>query len=396
MDNIQDACNNQVQEDSERTIKIKSTQSFNESNLMTLPFISLKRKKVYEIERNWERNGKEVGLKVVGTKQHGCPTIYELDVLMGLLKILSKSMDNKIVVSSTENNHQVTNMPKVINFTYKKLAKEMGLKGWGKSTKQRLESSIKCLTECTLYSTLSIRDNVLGEYIADFNGVESSRILKNYKSYNITNFKLMNKTLLDPNKVEEYQSVEIDDFFFNNMCNNYFKLYDYDKYKKLTKSIAKKLLLILTQWSHGYEKYINYSTLFDYIGVEITDKNSEYYYRREIKKAVDELVDIKFINSYILSDNGVNFVFNATRKLKEKGLDKYTTDIEVVTRLHEIGISYDDITKYVTNDTIQYISGLLRYVDSRISLGQVDDILKFTAKGLPVGSYDVSSYILVF
>lgn len=383
--------NEEIQED--RIISIKSSQSFNESNLMTLPFISLKREKVYEIERKWERNGKEVGLKVVGTKQHGCPTIYELDVLMGLLKILAKNMDNKIVVSNTNNVMKVTNMPKVINFTYKKLAKEMGLKGWGKSTKQRLEKSIKCLNECTIYSTLAIRDNQLGEYIVDFNGLESSRILKNYKSYNVNNFRLMNKDLLDPTKVEEYQSVEIDDFFFHNMCNNYFKLYDYDKYKKLTKSIAKKLLLILTQWSHGFEKYINYTTLYDYIGIEVTDKKSEYYYKREIKKALDELVEIKFINHYDLTSDGVNFVFNATRKIKARNLDKYTTDIEVVARLRELGVEYEDINKYVTEDTMQYIAGLLRYVDYRISMGNVDNPRKFIYGGLSFGSYDIQDFI---
>lgn len=378
----------------ERVISIKSSQSFNESNLMTLPFISLKREKVYEIERKWERNGKEVSLKVVGTKQHGCPTIYELDVLMGLLKILAKNMDNKLLVSSANDLVKVTNMPKVINFTYRKLAKEMGLKAWGSTIKQRLEKSIKCLNECTIYSTFAFRDNEIGEYVVDFNGLESSRILKNYKSYNISNFRMMNKKLLDPNKVEEYQSVEIDDFFFNNMCNNYFKLYDYDKYKKLTKSIAKKLLLILTQWSHGFEKYINYSTLYDYIGIDVIDKKSEYYYKREIKKALDELVEIKFINHYDLTSDGVNFVFNAHRKIKARNLDKYTTDIEIVAKLREHKIDYDDIRKYVTDDTMPYIAGLLRYVDYRLINNSIDDVHKFICKGLPVGSYDIQDFII--
>lgn len=382
-----------VAKTNEKTITIKSNQSFNESNLMTLPFISLKREKVYEIERKWDRNGQEVGLKVVGTNQHGCPTIYELDVLMALLKILSKSMDNKIVVLNENNSHQVTNMPKVINFTYRKLAKEMGLKGWGKATKQRLEKSIKCLNECTIYSTLSIRDGKLGEYIVDFDGLESSRILKNYKSYNVNNFRLMNKALLNPDEVEEYQSVEIDDFFFNNMCNNYFKLYDYDKYKKLKRSISKKLLLILTQWSHGYQKYINFTTLFDYIGIEVVDKKSEYYYKNEIKKSLNELVEIKFINTFEIRAEGVNFIFNTTRKIKANGLDKYTTDLEIIARLREIGVSYDDITLYMNDDTKQYIAGLLRYVDDRQSLGYVQDVLKFTIKGLPYQSYDVDDYI---
>lgn len=386
-----------------RIIKIKSNQSFNESNLMTLPFISLKREKVFEINRTWIRDGKEVGLKVKATDL-GCPTIYELDVIMALFRILARSMDNEIVVLSeketddenniTKDTKTVTNLKKVINFTYRGLAREIGLKGFGKSTKVRLEKSIRCLNECTIYSTLAIRDKELGEYIVDFNGLESSRIFKNYKSYSITNFKKADKTLLDPNKVEDYQSIEIDDFFFNNMCNNYFKIYDHDKYKQLTQSIAKKLLLILTQWSHGYEKNINMQTLYDHIGLEVNNKDDEYYYNKQLKKALDELVLVEFIQGYNINSSGVNFIFNATRKISAKGLDKYINDNEIVARLRAIGVEYEDITKYCRLDTMGYISALLRYIDYRHEKGYVKDIKKFTLKGLPFERYEVDDFMV--
>ena len=43
-------------------------------------------------------------------------------------------------------------------------------------------------------------------------------------------------------------------------------------------------------------------------------------------------------------------------------------------------------------DTLSYISAMLRYVDNRYEKGLVDDILKYTQKGLPYGKYEVSEY----
>lgn len=379
----------------EKVIQIKSSQSFNESSLMTLPFISLKRKKISKIERKWMRGNEEVGLTIKGTEDLGCPTIYELDVLMALFKILSRSMDNRIEIStevlSEENiSHTVTNMPKVINFTYRGLAKEMGLKGFGKATKNRLEKSIKCLTECTIYSSFAFRDAELGEYVADFKGEKSSRILTNYRSYEVSNFKRTGKKLLNPDEILDMQSVQIDDFFFNNMCNNYFKLYDYDKYKMLTKSIAKKLLLILTQWSHGFEKFISYQVLYDYIGI---DSNDYDYYKYQVRYAVEELLQINFIKAFEIRDDGINFIFNTTAKIKAQGLDKYCTDIEIVSRLRAIGVSYDDISKFCYTESMPYIAALLRYADYRIELGQINEPLKFVQAGLPLNRYNIDKFM---
>ena len=377
-----------------KTIVIKTNQSFNESNLMTLPIFSLKREKVSRIERIWKRGDEEVGLIVEGSATRGCPTIYELDVLMALFKIMSKTMNNKIEV--TEEN-KVTNMPKVINFTYRKLAKEMGFKKFGSSTKKRLENSIKCLTEATIYSNLSFRSQDEGKYITTFSGEESCRILKKYKSYSVTRQKRMKENLLSPKQIEEHQSVEIDSFFFDNLCNNYFKLYDYNKSMQLKKGISKKLLLILTQWSHGYEKYINMQTLYDYIGLDFDAtgdlKKQKFYYNKKIKEALDELIEVKFIQSYKFEVNkGVLLDFNATGKKLARGLDKYTNDNDVVGRLREIGVEYEDINKYCRLDTMEYISALLRYVDDKESKGEIKNIKNFVYKGLPYEKYDVEKY----
>lgn len=373
-----------------KVINIKPSQSFNESNLMTLPFISLKRKKEKILKRNWVRNGVDVELTVKGSVEFGCPTIYEMDVLMALFKIKLKNMNNTILVSS---DNKVENIDDRIHFTYKELAETMGLKGFGKTTKIRLENSIKCLVETTIYSKEAVRNQQIGKYVSSFGKESSSRIITSYQSYSMEIQKLEGKKLLNHKDIKENQSVKIDDFFFDNIVGNYFKLYDYDKYRALKNSVAKKMLLILTQWSHGYEKYLKLSTLYDYLGIELEDKKEEYYWHRRIKDSLEELKEVKFVQEYSVNeDESITLVFNTNMKNKSRNLNKYQTDAEVVCRLREIGIDYDDITKYCRLDTMSYVSALLRYVDDRSSKGQVEDIFKFTVKGLPYGRYDVADY----
>ena len=371
----------------EKLIKIKPFQGLNESNLMTLPFISLKRKKEPVLNRKWIKGEQEIGLRVVGGLK-GVPTMYDLDCLLALFRLLIKSMDNQYMLKDNK-----VDFPKKINFTYRKLAKEMGFKNFGSGIKQRLEDSIKTLNETTIYSSFAFRDQEEGKYIKTFKGEQSCRILCNFKSYSVEEQKVNGEKLASPKEIEERQSVEIDKFFYNNMCSNYFKLYDHEKYIQLTRNIAKKLLLILTQWSSSYEKYITISTLYDYVGIDIPDKKTEYYYNNEFKKALEELKQVKFIQDYDFKVNeGIIFIFNVTDKIKSKGLDKYTKDEEVVSRLREIGIEWDDITKFCRLDTVSYTSALLRYIDDRYSRGLIDDLLKYTQKGLPYGKYDVKDY----
>ena len=272
-----------------KTITIKSNQGFNENNLMCLPIFSIKRNRVGKIKRIWYRNNQEVELTIIGGAEYGVPNIKDMDVLLALFKLMTKHIDNKIIY---EDINKPQNIPKVINFTYRSLSKEMGLRGFGNKTKERLEKSIRTLTETTIYSNLSLRNQETGEYVIDFKGEESFRIIDKYKSYSISKRKKMKQNLLSPKEIEEVQSVEIGDFFYNNIMNNYFKLYDYNKYMLLNSGIAKKLLLILSTWSHGYEKYITLAKLYDYIGIEISNDKDVYYYNQKMKIALSELVDV--------------------------------------------------------------------------------------------------------
>ncbi|GCD12876.1 replication initiator protein A [Clostridium tagluense] len=374
-----------------KIIKFKLFQSFNESNLMVIPFVSLQRQKVKTIERSWETNGIKRGIKVVGSAESGCPTILEMDVLLGLFRILVKNVDFKYEYNKNTN---TVNLPRKINFTYQELAKELGYSIYGGSIKKKLEKSIKTLLETTIYSNFALRDVNEGEYITDFNGEESFRILKNYKSYSYSKKKKKCEKIGNSKEIKEQQSVDIDDFFFKNICNNYFNIYDYTKYVKLTKGISKKMFLLLSQWSHGYIKYLNYSTIYDYIGVDITLKQTQYYYNRIIKDSLDELKDIKFIDDYeVIISEGINFIFNINKLRISKGYDKYKSTEETIGRLQELGITFEEWTKYYRIDNEDYVKALLRYIDDKIKKGEVRDERQYTLTGLKYENYDVTKYM---
>ena len=387
MDNdIETSDTNELEVISKEVI-VKPNQGLNESNLMTLPFISLKRKKVPSLNRTWIKNNKEVGLKVVGGEQ-GCPTMYDLDVLLALFRLMLKNMDNRYELKDNK-----VDFSKKINFTYRKLAKEVGMTNFGSAIKKRLEQSIKTLNETTIYSTFAFRDQEQGKSVKTFKGESSCRILTNYKYYSVEERKFNDEKMANAKTIEEETSVEIDDFFFTNICNNYFKLYDHEKYIQLKSNIGKKLLLILTQWSHGAVKVLTMRTVYDYIGIDVDNDKDRNYYNNEIRKALKELKSIGFIQDYEFN-LGVNikFIFNVTLLNTSRFMDRYTTDNEIVGRLHEIGMDFEEITKFCRMDTMDYISALLRYVDYRCQLGMVDDVKKFTGKGLPYGRYQVDDF----
>ena len=361
---------------------IRRNQGINENNLMVLPIFSLKKKRIYTMTRKWKRDNVEVGIQVVGGARYGVPTIYALDTLMALFRLLVANMDMSI---------DTNNIPKQIHFTYNKLAKEMGLT-WSIKTKRRLEGYIRCLVETTIYSDFGIRDKELGKYVYDFNGEESCRILDNYRSYSISKRKKANEELLAPTKVEEYQSVEIGTFFYNNLIHGYYKLYNYDKYKLLTKAISKRLFLILSTWSHGAEKYLNMQTIYDYVGLEVTTDKERYYYNRLLKESLEELKSIKFIQGYIIDKRGVTFIFDNSLLDHKYNRSKYNNDYEVIARLREIDIDYETINLYYSSNTKDYIIPLLRYIDYCESKGKIIDIKSFTLRGLPYGSYEVNKF----
>jgi hypothetical protein len=373
-------------------ISLKSNQSINESNLMVVPFISMNKTKIKILERSWMSNGTERSIKVVGSAEHGCPTIAELDVLLGLFRILMKNVGFQYEYNRSTGK---VNLPKVINFTYQELASELGYKVYGGALKKKLENSVKCLNEATIYSNFGLRDAEIGDYIIDYNKMESFRILGEYKSYSYSRKKKQGEKIGNAKQVKEQQSIEISNFFFNSICNNYFKIYNYGNYIKLSKGLSKKLYLLLNQWSHGYEKYLTYPTLYDMLGLDVKTSQKEYYYNRLIKDALDELVEIKFIQNYeIKKTEGVILIFNENKRKQSKYLDKYNSQEEIITRLQSIGLSLEEWTKYYRLDNQDYVKALLRYVDYRENVKKdIKNILDFTRDGLKKENYEVGEFM---
>ncbi len=391
-------------EDEIKIIPIKSNQSIAESNLMILPFISITKTNAKVLKRVWNSKGIERGIEVKGSVDLGLPTIKDLDTLLALFRIKIGEMDFQYEYNKTKNTVKFDNQE--VHFTFKSLAKEMGYSKFSGQIKNIIKKSLKRLNETTIYSieSGSIRDAEKGEYITEFNGEESVRIITDLKTYSYKTIKKQNGKITcasgnaGASEIKEKTSVKFHDFFYKNICNNYFKIYDYTQYLKLRGSIAKSLFLLLNQWSHGYEKYLTYQTMYDMIGLDIKTKNDIYYYNRQIKKAYDELIDIKYIDDYEekKDKSGINIIFNNKVTSKAKMLDKYKTDADVVSKLRTLGLTYDDILKYYRLDNQDYVRGLLRYYDFKVSNNTIkknDNGLSLLLDGLKKENYNLDGFI---
>jgi len=392
--------NSQIPEEVE-IMKLKSNQSINESNLMTLPFISLNKSKVKTLERYWEVNGVMRGLTVKGT-DNGCPTIAELDVLLALFKILTKNIDYKYEYNRAT---KTANFPRTIHFTYQELSNELGYKYYGGSIKKKLEKSIKTLIETTIYSDFALYDISNKDYVDEFKGEQSFRILTNYRAYSYTRKKKKGEKLDNAKVIKERQSVDIDDFFFNSISNNYFKIYDYSKYIRLTRGFSKKIYLMLTQWSRGFEKIIKYPTIYDYLALDVGEGENnhmeddkitqkKYYYNKLIKESLDELLKVGFIQGYEINKSvGINVLFDKKKKSLAYGKKNYMDAEEIIIRLQEIGFNLEEWTKYYRLDNEDYIRALLRHVDYRLSKGdKITNVYAYTKKALVKEDFDLSQF----
>lgn len=385
-------------EDEIKVITIKSTHSIAESNLMVLPFVSVRNTKVGIFKREWESKGIKRGIEVKGSVNLGVPTIKDLDVLLALFRIMVADMDFKYEYNVTQNTAKIESPE--IHFTFQSLAKEMGYTSFSGAIKEILEKSLKRLNETTIYSTGSgaLRDAKESDYITEFNGEESFRIITDLKTYSYKKVKNRGEKIVNAKGVKEKTSVRIDKFFFKNICNNYFRIYDYSQYLKLRFGFSKKLFLLLNQWSHGYEKFLTYAIIYDILGLKTKVKKDIYYYNKQIKKAFRELVQINFIEDFIENKDktGINIIFNRTMSSNAKMLNKYKTDAEVIARLHELGLSYDAITKYYRLDNQDYVKGLLRYYDFKLKNGTIkkkNDPLSLLKDGLKKENYNLEGFI---
>lgn len=383
---------NNVAEDQISFFKLKSNQGINETNLMTLPFIWLKRKKVSSFTREWKRsNGEIVSMEVVGGKE-GAPQIAELDVLLALFRIHLKNNKNGFYRNKTS---KKSDIPQRIHFTYLGLANELGYKTMGGALKRKLEKSIKKLNETTIYNKFAIMDAEKNKYITTFKGEKSCRILKNYTSYEKETYLKEEGKLLNPNDILDYQYIEIDDFFFNNMCNDYFKVYDYEKYKLLKMSISKKLFLILSTWSKGASKYLSYQVIFDYVGLDVTDKKELYFQVSQVKKAMEEYKNIGYIDDYNeRKGEGIEIIYSKKKLDSNNYKHLYTTEFECVAQLREYGIKYEEMTELINTNGLDYVSALLRSIKYRVKKGdKISNYRSYIITAIKDGKYNLNDFM---
>ncbi|MGL5647856.1 MAG: hypothetical protein ACRDDY_08390 [Clostridium sp.] len=374
--------------------KVKQEYGFNETNLMTLPFISLKRAKEMELTRSWfKSNNEEVTLKVVGGSRHGVPQMAELDVLLALFRIHLKN--NRFLFEKNNDNGKVT-IPARINFTFSKLAEELGYKTYGGFLKAKLEKSIQKLNETTIYTKFAIYNAEEGEFVSSFKGEKSCRILKSYATYEKDIYKREHKgELLSPYEIQDYQYVEIDDFFLNNMCNGYYKVYDYEKYKGLAMSISKRILLILSTWSRSSSKFITYQVLCDYIGLDYIDKKQQYYANSQIKKAMKELVDIGYIDDFEEEKNrGINIIFNRKKLNTSTFKNLYNTESEIFDGLREYSLDIRDVGYILNNFDDKYVAAVLRCLKHKCSKGEIkNNISNYVMSAFGKTKWDVKEFL---
>lgn len=369
---------------------IKENYGFIERNLGHLPFISLKRKKVAVLNRTWVRSdGQEVMLKVVGGED-GVPQMKDMDVLLALLKLNAKQQDNRLKKTDTS-----VEINRKIYFTYSELARELGLELKGGSMKARLEKSIKKLNESTIYNKFAFKDASSKEYVKTFKGEKSCRILKNYTSYEMCDITEKNGKYLSPKEIKDMQYVEIDDFFYENMCHNYFKTYNFDMYLSLKMDIAKKIFLILNIWSKGNSKFITYQTLFDYIGLDIETPGDQYYAINQIKKAMKELVLVKYIDNYNEEKGrGIDIIFNQKKLDIQSYKNYYKTTAEQSDELRSYGLNVEQLGLILNNFSKDYIAGVLRCVRYKMSKGGVmQNVKNYIMSAFGKEKWDVEAFI---
>lgn len=348
-----------------KTMRIKTDESIIESNLAEMPFIYYYKQKdpINILEYIWyDSKGVKRGLEVRNPK-YGIPSSFEYETLLALWKVYVKN--NPVIEFDEEKGSY--DLPIVINFDYKEIAKEMGYENYGGSIKKRIEQAIECLIDTTIYNRHSggLLDQQTGEYIID--SKKAFHILEEYESYSYKELKSGEKRI-DANKIKERTKVRISNFFYNSMCNNYLRRYNYTRFIDLKSGIAKKLMVMLNKWKGkrgSVELY--YQTLYERI--PLIDTKSVSYRNKCIRTAADELVRVGFIQEYSCDDKKkkINFIFDRCA-LNDIGCDKdtycgrdqFNSFHEIMQGFRDFGFTNEEAEKLLDLSRLPYIKALLR------------------------------------
>lgn len=389
-----------------QTIVVKVDEDYIENNLIDLPFIYYYKPKkgnvISSITYNWESSeGKERALKVLGHAEYGVPNEYCYDVLLALFRLYIASNDNKIStigkaikkindevdisekINTLDDISYLDDIDNTVYFTYRQLAREMGYKSYSKTIQEQLFKAIQILVQSKLWNTGQggLYNPIKKEYIID--ATFQIGILDGYSGYKYIPVTDENgeyvykkngehKFKVDPNSISDKCSVKIDKFFIKNLFFGNAKLSSKSLRQKLKGGITKKVFLILNKWRNNRtEMYLKYETLYNRI--PLTDEKSDYYRKKRLMSALNELLEVGFISNYEKSKEGVTLFFpkelyieNDSEIEEENLLEKYNEYEEVLNKLHHYGVTNQTLKKHFKMHKFNYYQALLRLVDDKL------------------------------
>lgn len=397
-----------------KTIVVKVDEDFIENNLIDLPFIYYYNSKnpITAITYSWETSdGRKRAIEVRGSK-YGVPDPYCYDLLIALFRIYVRQNENRITINDTDDENDFENQDfdfnkninNRVNFSYRELAKEMGYKSFGKKTIEKMTRGIETLLDTNLYNTSQggFYNPITKEYITD--ATFQLEILRGFRGYKYIDAVDIEGNLLldaegnpikkiDMSSIKGRCSVEIHGFFIRNLLLGNGKISNKNIRLNVKGDIAKKLYLILNKWQNKRNAaFFKFETLYNRI--PLTDDKSDYYRKKRLLSALDELVNIGFLESYIKNKEGVEVEFSNSNKaiLKYDDKDilkdlliKYNKYSEIENGFKKYGVTQKTLDKHIDLSKIQYYQALLRMVDYKVenkTLESPSDAKAYVLKGL--------------
>ena len=342
----------------------KNNLSINESNLMNIPFLNLSRKKVNKIERKWNReDGSLAKVTVRGHEDYGVPKIEDFDVILALFRIHLRNLGKKIKVEDKK-----LNMPKQIHFTMYELAKELEINTGGTNYKKLEERLNRLLNTSIEAESIAFKVDKDGKQVLQKKSAFG--IIDEYNSINKAYFEI-NDMEYDITKIKDYQYVSLSDYIINNVCGNLFKYYDEKIYKKIKTAYGKRLYVIFNNWGVRSERFTTYDMLINYIGVseeEVKKNKSEVV--RKIKKGMDELKKVKYIEDYeAIKGKGINIIKNYDYKRNSTQLKEYNSKGEIFAWFRGLEVNnnpifdFIEISDLLEKNELDYLIPFARYID---------------------------------
>lgn len=355
-------------------------KTIEERKQMNLSGVATKNTRPTVMEYIWtDSKGYEHGVKIKGDAEYGVPGEYEYNVLMAFWRIYSKKYSQLTIF-----NGGITNISPEIEFSYTEIAETMGMNNLGGANLKRIKEAINILTATTITNSTK-------------SGLHCAGTLKNEEeSYHIIEYsKAQGFNDIDGRKITG--KVVISKFFFENICNNYFKIIDYDRYISLKSIIARRMYLILSKWRNARNAvYLKYETLYNRIPLTEGENKKK---NQNIKNAAKHLISCGFLTDFETDRKGIKFIFtkeenknidtskNEVIPFNLKNIKKpkkpYSEMAEILQGLESCGLVEEEIYEALRIREREYLAALLRYVDERRMGGTLTDNPKnFLLKGI--------------